>query len=67
MRPIVPSNLPVILDPTYGHVMDVFAANNVERVGSLPDTTPKKPAAGEVGISGPVIKPWFFKSSVCLE
>jgi radical SAM/Cys-rich protein len=36
-RLIVRSNLAVLLDPAYRHFMDVFAANKVELVGSLPD------------------------------
>jgi Protein of unknown function (DUF3641) len=36
-RLIVRSNLVVMLEPAYQHYMDVFAANNVELVGSLPD------------------------------
>jgi radical SAM/Cys-rich protein len=36
-RLIVRSNLVVMLEPSYRHYMDVFAANNVELVGSLPD------------------------------
>jgi radical SAM/Cys-rich protein len=36
-RLIVRSNLVVMLEPAYRHFMDVFAANNVELVGSLPD------------------------------
>ena len=36
-RVIVRSNLLVMLEPAYRHFMDVFAANKVELVGSLPD------------------------------
>jgi radical SAM/Cys-rich protein len=36
-RLIVRSNLLVMLEPDYRHYMEVFAANKVELVGSLPD------------------------------
>lgn len=41
-RLIVRSNLVVMLEPAYRHYMDVFAANNVELVGSLPDYNAQK-------------------------
>ncbi len=36
-RLIVRSNLVVLLEPAYRHLMEVFAVNRVELVGSLPD------------------------------
>jgi radical SAM/Cys-rich protein len=41
-RLIVRSNLVVMLEPAYRHYMVVFAANNVELVGSLPDYNAQK-------------------------
>lgn len=41
-RLIVRSNLVVMLEPAYRHYMDVFAANHVELVGSLPDYNAQK-------------------------
>ena len=41
-RLIVRSNLVVMLEPAYRHYIDVFAANNVELVGSLPDYNAQK-------------------------
>jgi radical SAM/Cys-rich protein len=36
-RLLVRSNLVILLDPQYHHLMEIFAANRVELVGSLPD------------------------------
>ena len=41
-RLIVRSNLVVMLEPSYRHYMDIFAANKVELVGSLPDYNAQK-------------------------
>jgi radical SAM/Cys-rich protein len=41
-RLIVRSNLVVMLEPAYRHYMDVFATNQVELVGSLPDCKAEK-------------------------
>lgn len=49
-RLIVRSNLVVLLDPAFRHFMDVYAANKVELVGSLPnynaDNTDRQRGAG---------------------
>jgi radical SAM/Cys-rich protein len=36
-RTLVRSNLVILLDPRYQYLMEIFASNNVELVGSLPD------------------------------
>ena len=36
-RLLVRSNLVILLDPRYQHLMELFASNHVELVGSLPD------------------------------
>jgi radical SAM/Cys-rich protein len=41
-RLIVRSNLVVLLEPEFRHFMDVFAANKIELVGSLPDYNAEK-------------------------
>jgi radical SAM/Cys-rich protein len=41
-RLIVRSNLLVMLEPSYRHYMDFFAAHKVELVGSLPDYTAER-------------------------
>jgi radical SAM/Cys-rich protein len=56
-RLIVRSNLLVMREPAYRHCMDVFAANKVEVVGSLPDYNAEKSDRQRgVGTFGQVIQ-----------